>query len=49
MGATVEKPKDGWILELDNWMRDVAARAPAYPEGFVVDDGRESIYEGRGE
>jgi hypothetical protein len=30
-------------------LRAVAARADRYPAGFVVDDGRESIYEGRGE
>jgi hypothetical protein len=30
-------------------MREVAARAGRYPPGFMVDDSRETIYEGRGE
>ena len=34
---------------LDQWMRMVQDRAGQYPEGFVVDDSRETIYEGRGE
>jgi hypothetical protein len=31
------------------WMAVVAERAGRYPDGFVVDDSRESIYAGRGE
>jgi hypothetical protein len=31
------------------WMAQVQERASRYPAGFVVDDSRESIYEGRGE
>lgn len=31
------------------WMREVAGRAAIYPPGYVADDSRESIYEGRGE
>lgn len=38
-----------WDKQFDAWMREVTARARRYPEGFVVDDSRESIYEGRGE
>ena len=33
----------------DAWMADVQKRAHRYPPGFVLDDSRESIYEGRGE
>jgi hypothetical protein len=40
---------DEWAQLFDAWMREVAARAGMYPPGFVVDDSRESIYEGRGE
>jgi hypothetical protein len=39
---------DEWQRLFDAYMREVAARAGRYPEGFVVDDSRESIYEGRG-
>jgi hypothetical protein len=31
------------------WMSQVQHRADRYPPGFVVDDSRESIYEGCGE
>ena len=34
---------------LAEWMAQVQKRAGRYPAGFVVDDSRESIYEGRGE
>ncbi len=40
---------DEWHRLFDAYMRQVAARAGRYPKGFVVDDSRESIYEGRGE
>jgi hypothetical protein len=40
---------DEWAKLFDTWMREVAARAGQYPPGFVVDDSRETIYEGRGE
>jgi hypothetical protein len=33
----------------DEWMRHIKQRTVRYPEGFVLDDSRESIYEGRGE
>jgi predicted DNA-binding ribbon-helix-helix protein len=36
-------------VALDQWMRMVQSRAHRYPAGFVADDTRESIYEGRGE
>lgn len=34
---------------LDQWMQIVQNRAHRYPAGFLADDSRESIYEGRGE
>lgn len=40
---------DDWQRLFDAYLREVAARAGCYPEGFVVDDSRESIYEGRNE
>jgi hypothetical protein len=40
---------DDWRRLFDAYLRQVAARASRYPEGFVVDDSRETIYEGRGE
>jgi hypothetical protein len=40
---------DEWRKQFDAYLREVAARAGRYPEGFVVDDSRETIYEGRGE
>jgi hypothetical protein len=38
-----------WRRLFDAYLREVAARASRYPAGFVVDDSRDSIYEGRGE
>src|SRR5262245_51325869 len=38
-----------WAKEFHAWMEEVAARAGRYPPGFMVDDSRETIYEGRGE
>jgi hypothetical protein len=40
---------DEWKNRLDSWMADVQARASRYPPGFILDDSRESIYEGCGE
>jgi hypothetical protein len=40
---------DDWRQLFDAYLREVAARAGCYPEGFVADDSRETIYEGRGE
>ncbi len=40
---------DDWQQLFNAYLRDVAARAGRYSEGFVVDDSRETIYEGRGE
>ncbi len=34
---------------LDEWIALVQKRASRYPPGFVADDSRESIYEGRGD
>jgi hypothetical protein len=34
---------------LDEWMSLVQQRANRYPKGFIADDSRDSIYEGRGE
>ncbi len=38
-----------WKRRFDDYLHEVAARAGRYPEGFVLDDSRETIYEGRGE
>ena len=38
-----------WSAEFTAWMKDVAKRATMYPPGYVADDSRDSIYEGRGE
>ena len=38
-----------WKKNFDAWMADVQARAHRYPSGFVMNDSRESIYEGCGE
>jgi hypothetical protein len=38
-----------WRSRFNEWMREVTARSGRYPPGFVVDDRRETIYEGRGE
>ena len=38
-----------WKRLFDAYLCEVAARAGRYPRGFVVDDSRDAIYEGRGE
>ena len=40
---------DEWKRRFDDYLHEVAARAGRYPERFVLDDSRETIYEGRGE
>jgi hypothetical protein len=40
---------DHWRKQFDAWMAQVQTRAHCYPPGFVMDDSRESIYEGCGE
>lgn len=47
--ASEEPNADDRRAALDQWMRIVHARAGRYPTGFVADDSREVIYEGRGE
>ncbi len=42
-------PFDDWKKYFDAWMADVQARANRYPPGFVMDDSRESMYEGCGQ
>jgi len=42
-------PFDDWKKKFDAWMVDVQGRAHRYPPGFVMDDSRESIYQGCGE
>jgi antitoxin (DNA-binding transcriptional repressor) of toxin-antitoxin stability system len=37
-----------WQSQFDSWMQEVDSRAARYPNGFNVDDSRESIYNGRG-
>ena len=38
-----------WKKNFDAWMAEVERRAHRYPPGFVLDDSRESIYQGCGE
>ncbi len=40
---------EDWRKNFDAWMADVKSRAHRYPPGFILDDSRESIYEGCGE
>jgi hypothetical protein len=44
----VEEPASfaGWKEQFDAWMAEVQTRAARYPAGFVLDDSRESMYEG---
>ena len=37
---------DEWGSRFEAYLQEVTARADRYPSGFVVDDSRESIYEG---
>lgn len=52
-GDSVSAPTKGpfadWQKKLDTWMADVQARRHRYPPEFVMDDSRDSIYEGCGE
>jgi hypothetical protein len=47
--SPTEAPFADWKKNFDAWMADVQARAHRYPPGFVLDDSRESMYEGCGE
>ncbi len=47
--APTQASFESWKKKFDAWMTDVQARADRYPPGFVMDDSRESIYEGCGE
>ena len=38
---------EAWRKAFDEWMREVAARAPMYPPGFELDVSREAMYEDR--
>jgi hypothetical protein len=40
---------EDWKKGFDAWMDDVQERARRYPPEFVMDDSRESIYQGCGE
>ena len=42
-------PFEDWKKTFDAWMADVQARAHRYPPGFVMNDSRESMYEGCGQ
>jgi hypothetical protein len=42
-------PADERRAAFNEWMTLVRQRSNRYPPGFVVDDGRENIYAGRGE
>jgi predicted transcriptional regulator len=46
---SAEKSREQWFKDFNAWMTEVAALAHRYPRGYVADDSRESIYEGRGE
>jgi hypothetical protein len=51
-GASAPEPPlpltgDAWRAELDAWNRDAESRAGRYPQGFVLDDSRETIYRER--
>jgi len=47
--SPTEAPFADWKKNFDAWIAEVRARARRYPLGFVMDDSRESIYEGCGE
>jgi hypothetical protein len=47
--AQAEPPVAERRRALDEWLALIVDRAQRYPAGFVADDRRESIYEGRGE
>lgn len=38
-----------WEHEMEEWDRDIEARADRYPPGFLVDDSRELMYFGKDE
>ena len=37
------------LAELNTWLSEIDTRPKTFPPGFILDDSRESIYEGRGE
>jgi hypothetical protein len=47
--APAQSSGEAWTARFEDWMREVAQRANRYPEGFTLDDSRESIYSGRDE
>jgi len=51
--ASAIRPPLGTATEREKafaeWMAQVQKRASRYPAGFVIDDSRESIYDGCGE
>ena len=46
--STANVSFDNWKKSFDAWMTEVEARVHRYPPDFVMDDSRESIYEGCG-
>jgi hypothetical protein len=38
---------EAWYAELIAWKRDAESRMSRYPQGFVLDDSRESVYRER--
>jgi hypothetical protein len=40
---------DEWRKRFSDYLQEVASRAARYPDGFIVDDSRETMYEGCGE
>ena len=47
--SATDMPYMRWLAEFGAWMDAVAKRASMYPPGYVANDSRETIYEGRGE
>lgn len=35
---------DDWLREFDQWNREIQSRSHRYPEGYTINDDRESIY-----
>ncbi len=42
-------PFDDWKKNFDAWMAEVHSRSHRFPQGFAMNNSRESIYEGSGE
>lgn len=38
---------DAWLAEIDAWKQDAERGSGRYPPGFILDDGRETLYRER--